>query len=218
MNGRSGMKPREAFAASGAWARSWPLMVIRPLEGLSRPAMMRMVVVLPAPFGPRNPWISPGSTERLTPSTAVKEPYVLTRASTAIMGSGRLRPAMGRAVALGDGEVEGAQVLGRPADQERRGARLHVHLEDAHLGVPDGGQDGDLAIQAAAGEPDVGGVGRELVEGGIDGQPPSLPASLLHVDLGPGVVVEAAAHVHEPDRDPRRKAQRARHGHVQRGV
>src|SRR5260221_11189807 len=117
MNGRSGMKPREAFAASGAWARSWPLMVIRPLEGLSSPAMMRMVVVLPAPFGPRNPWISPGSTERLTPFTAVEEPDVLTRAPAAVMASGRLRPAMGLVVALGGGGGEGAPVLGRPPDQ-----------------------------------------------------------------------------------------------------
>src|SRR6266850_975923 len=141
MNGRSGMKPREAFAASGACARSWPLMVIRPRVGLSSPAMMRMVVVLPAPLGPRNPWISPGSTERLTPSTAVKEPYVLTSASTAIMASGRLRPAMGLVVALGDGELEGPQVLGRPPDQERRRARLHLQVHHVHLGVPDGGQD-----------------------------------------------------------------------------
>src|SRR5258708_39871658 len=108
MNGRSGMKPREALAASGARARSWPLMVIRPLVGLSSPAMMRMVVVLPAPFGPRKPWISPGSTERLTPSTAVKEPYVLTRAPTPVVASGPPRPEMGRAAALGDGEVDGA--------------------------------------------------------------------------------------------------------------
>ena len=35
---------------------------------------MRMVVVLPAPLGPRKPWISPGATSRLTPSTAVNEP------------------------------------------------------------------------------------------------------------------------------------------------
>src|SRR6266850_3563844 len=154
MKGRSGMKPREAFASSGACARSWPLIVIRPLVGLSRPAMMRMVVVLPAPFGPRKPWISPGSTERLTPSTAVKEPYFLTSASTAIMRSGRLRPAMGRAVALGEGEVQGPQVLRRPPDQERRGARFHRDFDHAHLRVTDGGQDGGLAIQAAAGEAD----------------------------------------------------------------
>src|ERR1700741_3177749 len=117
MKGRSGMKPSEALAASGACARSCPLMVILPLVGLSRPAMMRMVGVLPAPFGPRKPWISPGATERLTPSTAVKDPYFLTSVSTAIMASGRLRPAMGLAVALGEGEVQGPQVLGRPPDE-----------------------------------------------------------------------------------------------------
>src|SRR5260221_14563747 len=114
MNGRSGMKPSEALAASGAWARSWPLMVIRPLEGLRSPAMMRMVVVLPAPFGPRNPWISPGSTERLTPFTAVEEPYVFTQASTAIMASGRPRPAMGLPGALGGGGGGGGAGPGRP--------------------------------------------------------------------------------------------------------
>ena len=42
----------------------------RPEVGFSSPAIMRMVVVLPAPFGPRKPWISPGATSRLTPSTA----------------------------------------------------------------------------------------------------------------------------------------------------
>ena len=42
--------------------------------GRSRPAIMRIAVVLPAPFGPRKPWISPGATDRLTPSTALKEP------------------------------------------------------------------------------------------------------------------------------------------------
>src|SRR6185436_12206062 len=118
MKGRSGMKPSEAFAASGACARSCPLIVMLPLVGLSSPAIMRMVVVLPAPFGPRKPWISPGPTERLTPSTAVNDPYFLTRASTAIMASGRLRPAMGFAVALGNGELHRTQVLGRPPDED----------------------------------------------------------------------------------------------------
>ena len=33
---------------------------MRPAVGLSSPAIMRIVVVLPAPFGPRKPWISPG--------------------------------------------------------------------------------------------------------------------------------------------------------------
>jgi hypothetical protein len=52
---------------------------MRPDVGFSSPAIMRSVVVLPAPFGPRKPWISPGRTSKLTPSTAVKRPYCLTR-------------------------------------------------------------------------------------------------------------------------------------------
>src|SRR3954469_24368780 len=117
MNGRSGMNPSDIFASSGRAARSWPFTRIRPDVGFSSPAIMRIVVVLPAPFGPRKPWISPGSTDRLTPSTAVNGPYFLTSVSTAIMASGRLRPAVGGAVALGNGQLHRPEVLGRPPDE-----------------------------------------------------------------------------------------------------
>ena len=46
-----------------------------------------MVVVLPAPFGPRKPRISPFSTLNEMPSTAVARPYLLVRLSTSIMRS-----------------------------------------------------------------------------------------------------------------------------------
>ena len=36
--------------------------------------MHSTVVVLPAPFGPRIPKISPSSTEKLIPSTTVRSP------------------------------------------------------------------------------------------------------------------------------------------------
>src|SRR5262249_3620335 len=171
MKGRSGMKPSAALAASGSAARSWPLMVTFPRVGLSSPAIMRMVVVLPAPLGPRKPWISPGATSRLTPSTAVKDPYVLTSDSTAIMRSGRLRPAVRRAVARGAGDLGGPEVLGRPPDRDGGRARLDVEGEDPHLRVAHGGQDGGLPVEPAAREPDVRGVGGELVQRGVDGQP-----------------------------------------------
>ena len=48
-----------------------------PYVGLKKPAITRIVVVLPAPFGPRNPSTSPGSTLKLNPSTARNEPYCL---------------------------------------------------------------------------------------------------------------------------------------------
>src|SRR4029077_5700669 len=47
---------------------------------------MRMVVVLPAPFGPRKPRISPRSTVKLMSSTAVTGPYRLVRCCTSITG------------------------------------------------------------------------------------------------------------------------------------
>ena len=43
--------------------------------GLRMPAIMRSVVVLPAPLGPRKPNNSPCGTFRSIPSTAVKLPY-----------------------------------------------------------------------------------------------------------------------------------------------
>ncbi len=46
---------------------TWP----EPLVGESRPHSMRMAVVLPAPFAPRNPKISPCRTATLMWSTAV---------------------------------------------------------------------------------------------------------------------------------------------------
>src|SRR5207249_4435005 len=44
-----------------------------------------MVVVLPAPFGPRKPRISPGFTEKVRSRTAVLSAYALVRCWTSIM-------------------------------------------------------------------------------------------------------------------------------------
>src|SRR5207237_4271929 len=51
---------------------SMPRTRIVPLVGMSRVASIFIVVVFPAPFGPRRPKISPGSTTRSIPSTARK--------------------------------------------------------------------------------------------------------------------------------------------------
>ena len=47
---------------------------IDPESGVRSPPMDSTVVVLPAPFGPRMAKISPSSTEKDTPSTAVRSP------------------------------------------------------------------------------------------------------------------------------------------------
>src|ERR1700692_1797919 len=48
--------------------------------------MQRMVVVLPAPFGPRKPVTLPGSMPNVRSSTAVLSPYRFVRPRTSIMG------------------------------------------------------------------------------------------------------------------------------------
>jgi hypothetical protein len=47
-----------------------PSTSISPERGCSCPVSILIVVDFPAPFGPRKPKISPGSTEKLTWSTA----------------------------------------------------------------------------------------------------------------------------------------------------
>src|SRR5437762_11194247 len=49
------------------------------------PAIMRSVVVFPAPFGPRNPNNSPSGTDRSIESTAVNSPYFLVRPLSSII-------------------------------------------------------------------------------------------------------------------------------------
>src|SRR5699024_5874138 len=58
-----------------------------PESCLRIPSRMRIVVDLPAPFGPRKPWTSPGWTSRLRPSSARAEPQVLTRFEMLMTGS-----------------------------------------------------------------------------------------------------------------------------------
>ncbi|OUD84425.1 hypothetical protein BC477_16400 [Clavibacter michiganensis subsp. michiganensis] len=50
--------------------------------------IMRMVVDLPAPFGPRSPKDSPGATSKERPSTATWSPYFFTRRSAVMTGVG----------------------------------------------------------------------------------------------------------------------------------
>src|SRR5687768_16974742 len=57
-----------------------------PDVGGARPISIRIVVVLPAPFGPRNPKKHPRGTVNVRPSTAGFEPYTLRRSFTAMAG------------------------------------------------------------------------------------------------------------------------------------
>src|SRR5258705_9570870 len=59
---------------------------MRPSLGGMKPVIMRMVVDLPAPFGPRKPSPSPRSTLNEMPSTARLAPKAFTSPSIFIMG------------------------------------------------------------------------------------------------------------------------------------
>ena len=52
-------------------------MLMVPLVGAIRVVSSLIVVVFPAPFGPKKPKILPEFTERSIPSTAMIEPYDL---------------------------------------------------------------------------------------------------------------------------------------------
>ncbi len=62
-------------------------MRAEPLVGVMNPAIIRMVVDLPAPLGPRKPSTSPGSTEKLRSSTASMPSKFFTRFCVWIMAS-----------------------------------------------------------------------------------------------------------------------------------
>ncbi|GAA4260117.1 hypothetical protein GCM10022294_03310 [Dietzia aurantiaca] len=59
---------------------------------------MRMVVVLPDPFGPSRPSTDPVGTEKEMPSTAVKSPNFFTRFSASIAGADGVARAAGAGV------------------------------------------------------------------------------------------------------------------------
>ncbi len=56
-----------------------------PLVGGMYPVRMRMVLLLPAPFGPRRPRISPRLAWKLTSCSATRSPYCLVRWVTSII-------------------------------------------------------------------------------------------------------------------------------------
>ena len=61
-----------------------PSTVADPDVGEMRPASMRIVVVLPDPFGPTKPTTSPAGTSKLSPSTATTSPKRFDNESAAI--------------------------------------------------------------------------------------------------------------------------------------
>ena len=179
-----------------------------------------MLVVLPAPLGPRKPWICPG---RHVERHAVDGGEAAVALDEILDGDHRPPPAHGdaqqpQACRRGMSIASGRGSLGLAADQDRRRVRRDLEVDTCIFELADQRQDRRLLVEAAARQPHVGRVGRKLVERRIDRQPQAAAAAFVDVDLGPGVVVERAAHVGEADVDARRNAERSRQRHEQRGV
>src|SRR5215218_9765727 len=86
-----------------------------------------MVVVLPAPFGPRKPKASPLSTSKLTPRTASTSSNDLARPRTEIAGAPGLDPSVPATRSDPLHPVAGAG--------HRRRPELHLVLDDQHTHV-----------------------------------------------------------------------------------
>src|SRR5665648_252337 len=71
--------PITRLTLSGSFSTSKPETKIDPEEDSVSPTRARMVVVLPAPFGPRKPKISPENTLRFRFSTAQTSLYFLVK-------------------------------------------------------------------------------------------------------------------------------------------
>src|SRR5881394_642748 len=108
-----------------------------PLVGRSTVVSILIVVVLPAPFGPRNANVSPWRTSNVTSLTAVTVPNVRTRWCTRIIGSVgatavRLRGPRGKARGAPAAACEHLLLAGR-------GTQLPEHHHEADT-VGDGGK------------------------------------------------------------------------------
>src|SRR5439155_2496943 len=137
-----------------------------PLVGGKMPARMRMVVVLPAPFGPRKPTISPASTRNEMPRTASTAPKVLVRSRTSIIAWPMLPPGISnrgeqlrgelvqvRETAGGAGEVVVEGQVARQGDGARPGGERGAQpaLGVLHHGAlprrePEGSRRGEVGV------------------------------------------------------------------------
>src|SRR5882757_8517945 len=112
--------PRLMIRCGASPAISWPSNRIEPDVGGSVPESMLKIVLLPEPFGPIRPRISPCSTRNDTLLTARKPPNRLTRPSTA---STAVPFACDLFIAVGG--------AGR---QRQHGLALHLALWPHHIG------------------------------------------------------------------------------------
>src|SRR5215208_1315481 len=137
------MYPIACLISSPSVTTSRPATVPRPALGRTRPVSILMVVVFPAPLGPRKPKTSPRRTAKLTASTAVKAPYRRVSPSTSTAAAAAEARSVVRLVV---GMVDMAR-LGRKVDEDVLERRVEV--ADRPHGDPGAGQRGGQLRLAA---------------------------------------------------------------------
>src|SRR5918994_1414156 len=104
------MTPRRARIREPSTAGSIPSTVRVPLVTGETQPIIRIVLVLPAPFGPRKPNDSPRATSKSMPSTAVKSPKRLVSPRAWMSDVDRsvdAAPGLGAATATGGSDMDG---------------------------------------------------------------------------------------------------------------
>src|SRR5687768_17781966 len=147
-----------------------------PSSGISKPAIMRSVVVLPDPEGPSMVKNSPAGMSRSTESTATTSPNRLVRPLTLMSGA----PASGAKRLLQDGEPL-VELVGR--DVERREQPDDVPVEPA-------GEKDEPALESGV-DDGLGTIARPFRE--LERQHRAEPANLADHRVSGRDIVEARA-------------------------
>ena len=116
------------FTPSGFVPTSMPPTSAVPVVGVSSPHSIRIVVDLPAPLAPRNPKISPCSTEKDKSLTASKDPKRRPRPRTSIACTHGCFPIDAFEARLGEPDRRQSARAGQLILQQR-------HLCDEHVGA-----------------------------------------------------------------------------------
>src|SRR5947209_1660423 len=117
---------------------SSPSIWIVPLVGVSSVVSILIVVVLPAPFGPRKAKISPALTSSEMSLTANTSPYFLTRFAIRIMGADAIESSRGLPLRFTESNRE--VIMARDKRLSELARSLHRASERLWIRVADPGK------------------------------------------------------------------------------
>src|SRR3990172_9237576 len=135
----------------GSRVTEWPATEASPEVGCRSVVRMRMVLVLPAPFGPTKPKIAPSSTRRVRSSTAISRPYLRVKPLISMMAAMSMIYHQSKVTALQTDDAAAGWILNLNADLPARPdeARGSGHLHVAPFQRPEGAPLRPLEVKQA---------------------------------------------------------------------